>query len=484
MKMRRKGFAVTAWMVVAAVCSASLGEDAGLERQRPNIVLLLSDDQGYGDLGRHGNPILITPNMDRLHDESVRMIDFSVSPTCAPTRAALLTGMQEFNSGVTHTMDPRRRMNPATTTLPQVLGEAGYATGMFGKWHLGEEEGYHPYQRGFQTVLTVAGESRWSHYDPELLSNGQPVSYKGYRTDIFFDEAMQWISDNKEQPFFCYIPTYNAHSPHVVPDEYSAPYIDQVDERTAKFYGMLANLDMNIGRLLNHLDRQQLTNDTLIIFINDNGGTAGVDAYNAQMRGCKATIWRGGTRAFCFWRWPGCLSPRDDAALSAHVDLLPTLAELAGTAIPESDQEQLEGISLAQRLVDPESPWPDRMLFQHVSRWGEGLADQHKFVNCGVRWGKWHLIRSTTCDLGCDGECKHFLRAAESGPMAYTNHPLYHYAQTPVGKWALYDLEADPSQDRNLADANPGVVRRMEEAYEDWWNKVRPKMINEQDPSR
>ncbi|MHC4404794.1 MAG: arylsulfatase [Planctomycetota bacterium] len=453
--------------------------DAG-SPPRPNIVLLLSDDQGYGDMGRHGTPILKTPNMDRLYDESVRMTDFSVSPTCSPTRAALMTGMQEFNSGVTHTVRPRRNMNREVMILPQILREAGYATALFGKWHLGQEDGYRPDQRGFQTALIVLRDTQNSHYDPKLLSNGEPVSIKGYRTDIFFSEAMKWITDHKQQPFFCCIPTYSPHRPLVVPEKHAAPYRQCVDEETANFYGMLANLDMNIGRLLDHLDTLHLTDNTLVVFMNDNGGTIGVDTYNAGMRGCKATIWRGGTRAFCFWRWPGHLTPRDEAALSGHVDVLPTLAELAGAGLPASVTERLEGLSLAKRLTNPAAPWPDRMLFQHVSRWGVGLADEHRYVNCGVRWRNWHLLRSGTCGLGCLGECKIFRRATEGGPMNYTDNPRYHYAQTTPDRWALYDLSTDPAQDRDVAGTNPDVVNRMAEAYQSWWEEVRPAMINEE----
>jgi arylsulfatase A-like enzyme len=478
--MKRRDFLKTAGLVMGGRWLTSFEQVTCAVPKQPNIILVLSDDQGYGDIGRHGHPVLKTPNIDRLHDESVRLTDFSVSPTCSPTRAALMTGMQEFNSGVTHTLLPRRLMNPVVMTLPQVLGEAGYATAMFGKWHLGQAERYLPSQRGFGTALTVPGDNQRSHYDPKLLLNGKPHSMRGYRTDIFFNEAMKWISAQKEQPFFCYIPTYNAHAPHIFPEKYGAPYKRQVAKTAADFFGMLANLDMNIGRLLDHLDAEKLTEKTLVIFMNDNGGTKGVDVYNGGMRGCKATIWRGGTRAFCFWRWPKRLKPRDEIALSAHIDVLPTLAELAGAKISKPVQDSLEGFSLAKRLVDPNAPWPDRMLFQHVSRWGNGLADKHRHVNCGIRWRKWHLLRSTTCELECDGECKHFRRAAEGGEMGYTERPHYHYAQTPKGRWALYDLANDLGQDRNVAEAHPVVVERMVQAYEAWWDKVRPLMINEE----
>ena len=310
----------------AAGLDPSLAATPTPEAKRPNILLLVSDDQGYGDMGRHGHPFLKTPHMDRLHDESIRMTDFSVSPTCAPTRAALMTGMQEFNSGVTHTLVPRRQMNRSITTLPQFLKNAGYATGLFGKWHLSQEEGYRPDQRGFDVGLTVPKDNQRSHYDPELHRNGIPVSTKGYRTDIFFDSAMQWIEEQGDQPFFCYLPTYNAHGPLIAPEKYVAPYRGQVaDEKLANFFGMLANLDENIGRMTAHLEELGIADNTIVVFINDNGGTAGVDTYNAGMRGVKGTVWRGGTRAFCFWRWPEQWKPRDETKPVSYTHLtLPT----------------------------------------------------------------------------------------------------------------------------------------------------------------
>ena len=449
--------------------------------EKPNIVLLLSDDQGYGDIGRHGHPVLKTPNFDRLHDESVRLTDFSVSPTCAPTRAALMTGMQEFNSGVTHTLLPRRNMNTQVTTLPQLLSEAGYQTAMFGKWHLGQQPGYRPEERGFDVALTVPEDNQRTHYDPDLLMNGELVRSKGYRTDIFYDRAMDWISENKENPFFCYIPTYNAHNPTIVPDPFIEPYKGKVAEKAAEYLGMISNLDWNLGRLLDRLDELELSENTLILYMNDNGGTFGVDTYNGGMRGCKGTIWRGGTRAFAFWRWPGQLEPRDEDTLSGHIDVLPTLVELAGGALDEEAANKIEGISLAKRLKFPKSPLPDRMLFQHVSRWSAGLADKHKYVNASVRWKSWHLLRSATVDE-CEGECRVYRRAINDERMLYTENKRFHYAQTSPDKWSLFNLATDPTENEDLAEANPEVVDLMSAAYEHWWEKVRPALINEQTP--
>ncbi|QXD24457.1 arylsulfatase [Opitutia bacterium ISCC 51] len=468
-------------VVIAFLVSGHLvigQERRSAETAAPNIILLLSDDQGYGDIGRHGHPYLKTPHFDRLYDESVRLTDFSVSPTCAPTRAALMTGMQEFNSGVTHTLLPRRNMNNQVTTLPQLLSDAGYKTGMFGKWHLGQQDGYRPEQRGFDVALTVPEDSQRSHYDPDLLLNGQPEKSKGYRTDIFYNRAMDWISENKEDPFFCYIPTYNAHNPTIVPEEFIAPYKGKVDDKAAEYLGMISNLDWNLGRLVDHLDNLKLAEYTLVIYMNDNGGTFGVDTYNAGMRGCKGTIWRGGTRAFSFWRWPGQLEPRDENSLTGHIDVLPTLVELAGGKLSEAVVAQIEGISLAERLRHPKTSLPDRMLFQHVSRWSTGLADQHKYVNASIRWKSWHLLRSGTVDT-CEGECRVYRKAINGERMLYTENQDIHYAQTSTKQWSLFNLTNDPNESHDLTDTNPEVVDRMSVAYDRWWEKVRPSLINE-----
>lgn len=447
--------------------------------KKPNIILLLSDDQGYGDIGRHGHPFLKTPNMDQLHDESIRMLDFSVSPTCAPTRAALMTGMHEFKSGVTHTLPNRRKMNRDVLTLPQLLKTTGYATGLFGKWHLGQEAGYRPHERGFDVGLTVPHDNQKSHYNPELLRNGTPEKSNGYRTDIFFDEAMKWMDEQGDNPFFCYIPTYNAHSPLIVPEKYAKPYRDKTtDENTANFFGMIANLDENIGRLTDYLEKRGMADNTIIVFLNDNGATFGADTYNAGMRGVKGTVWRGGTRAFCFWHWPEQWKPRDETMLSAHIDILPTLAELAGIELPLDVAREIEGFSLADFLKDPSTRKMDKKLFQHTARWSDGFADKHQHVNASVRWKSWHLLNMGTVD-DCQGECRVYRKAARGESMLYTESPNKHYKLSPDQNWKLYNLEKDPGESANVAQENPKVVKRMAAAYDDWWTRTRPAMSNE-----
>ncbi len=273
------------------VCAASAA--------KPNIIFILTDDQGYGDVESHGHPLLKTPHMNRLHDEGVRFDNFYVSNSCSPTRAALLTGMHEFRNGVTHTRDPREHLWLGATILPQLLKTAGYRTGHIGKWHLAWEEKYHPHQRGFD--FSISGDE---HFDPMITTNMKTrEKRKGYREDIYFDEAMSFIDQSTDQPFFLFLCTYSPHTPLIAEEKYIEPFRGKVTDDQAKYLGMIANIDYNLGRLMAHLEERKIDEDTIIIFMNDNGVTVGLDVYNAGMRGSKCSIWEGGARAMSFWRW-------------------------------------------------------------------------------------------------------------------------------------------------------------------------------------
>lgn len=427
---------------------------------RPNIVFILTDDQGYGDLSCHGNPVLKTPHLDRLHSESVRFTDFHVSPTCAPTRSALLTGRHEFKNGVTHTIEERERLTPAATTLPQVLKTAGYATGIFGKWHLGDEPDHWPSRRGFdemfihgaggigQSYPGSCGDAPGNTYfDPVILHNGAFEKTQGYCTDVFFTQALRWMESVKgKQPFYCHLATNAPHTPLQVRAEDEAAYTGKVPEPTAKFFGMIKNIDDNVGRLLAKLAEWGIEKDTLVIFMNDNGGTGGVQLFNAGMRGRKVTPWLGGTRAASFWRWPGTLTPGDCDALTAHIDFFPTLTEIAGASLSNELKTQVEGRSLVPLLNNPKAEWADRVLFTHVGRWPKGKADQAKYARCSVRSARWHLV--------CDNKAN-------------------------VKQWQLFDVKADPAETNDLAKQNPEKVAELESAYDQWWSSVLPMMVNE-----
>jgi arylsulfatase A-like enzyme len=437
---------------------------AVISGKQPNILFLFTDDQGYGDLSAHGNPILKTPHLDQLRAESVRFTDFHVSPTCAPTRSALLTGRHEFKNGITHTILERERLTLQATTLAQTLQTVGYGTGIFGKWHLGDEDAYQPGQRGFSEVFIHGGGGIGqifpgscgdapgnSYFDPYILHNGTFEKTAGYCTDVFYGQATRWIDAQRQtgKPFFAYIPTNAPHGPYIARPEDKALYEGKgLSADTESFFGMLHNIDQNIGKLLAQLEAWGIAKDTLVIFMNDNGGTAGVKVFNAGMHGAKGTAWIGGTRASSFWRWPGSLVPGDCDALTAHIDFFPTLAEISGAVLPDAVKDQIEGRSLVPLLENPATPWPERQLFTHLGRWPK-LADPNtaKFAMGAVRTKRWSLV-------------------SEKGGAA--------------PQWQLFDLRTDYGQQTDVLAQHPDVVQELSAAYDRWWADCLPLMVNEQ----
>lgn len=433
---------------------------------RPNIVFVLTDDQGYGDLSCHGNPVLKTPHLDAFYRESVRFTDFMVSPTCAPTRAALLTGRHEFRNGVTHTIFERERLTTNAVTLAQVLQRAGYATGIFGKWHLGDEAEYQPGRRGFdevfihgaggigQTYPGSCGDAPGnSYFHPHVLHNGRFEKTQGYCTDVFFAEALKWMDARRTgaQPFLAWIALNAPHAPLHVPAEYEKQYAGKAGTNAAKFFGMIANIDDNFGRLTAKLREWKIETNTLVIFMTDNGGTAGVPVFNAGMRGGKATAYLGATRVPSFWRWPaGFKGGVDCDRLTAHVDVFPTFAELAGASLDGQTALQSEGRSLLPLLKDPQAPWPERTLVTHVGRWEHGEAAAAKLVNASIRDARYQLVSAPSP------------RARPSAP-----------------RWELFDLKSDPGQTNDMRAKFPEVARKLEAAYEKWWSETQPFLVNE-----
>lgn len=446
-----RGLAALGWLLLAAALPA-----APALPPRPNLIVILTDDQGYGELGCHGNPIIQTPHLDRLHSGSVRLTDFHASPTCAPTRAALLTGRHEFKSGVTHTVFERERLSLKAVTLPQVLREAGYGTGIFGKWHLGDEPAYQPGRRGFDEVFIHGGGGIGQTYpgscgdapgngyfDPAILHNGRFVRTRGYCTDVFFGQAAKWIEARRGEgrPFFAWIAPNAPHAPHVSPGaRYERPYEGQgLGTNAVAYYAMIANLDENVGQLLDRLRAWGLETNTLVVFMTDNGHSMPA-LYNAGMRGAKGGPYQGGTRVPSFWRWPGVLPAGVDVPqLTAHVDVFPTLAEIAGARVPPEVARQFDGRSLVPLLRDAAAPWPDRWLFTHLGRWDYGRAAGSKFAQCAVRNARFRLVNNRE----------------------------------------LFDLKADPGEQTNVIEQHPEVVTAMRAAYAQWWAEVLPGLENE-----
>ena len=442
--------------VLLVLLAVSISTALAAERPlRPNVVIVMPDDIGYGDFSCNGSPIVRTPNVDFLARQSVRFTDFHVSPTCAPTRAALMTGRHEFRSGVTHTIYERERLSLKATTLAQALKSAGYTTGIFGKWHLGDEPAYQPDRRGFdevyihggggigQTFPGSCGDAPGNMYqDPAILHNGTFEKTEGYCTDLFFGQALKWIDAQRHEnaPFFAYITPNAAHSPLQCPDEYAQRYAGRVAADVAKFYGMIENIDDNVGRLLRALNDWGLEDNTLVVFLTDNGGTLGTQIFNAGMRGAKVTPYQGGTRVPSFWRWPaGFRGGIDVPVLTAHIDVFPTLAEIVQIRLDGSPGTQSEGRSLWPLLKDPQTSWPERTLVSHVGRWPRGQAAAAKHQNCSIRDARFTLVNN--------GE--------------------------------LFDLKNDPGETKNVIADHSDEVAKLRAAYDRWWNDTLPQLENE-----
>lgn len=434
---------------------------------RPNIVLVITDDQGYGDIGAHGNEKIRTPNLDALHGESVRLANFHVDPTCSPTRSALVTGRYSSRTGVWHTIMGRSIVHREEKTFANVLSDVGYATGFFGKWHLGDTAPYRPIDRGFQKAVYHGGggvgqtPDYWGndYFDDTYWDNGVPQKYEGYCTDVFFDNALEFIEEqaaSASSPFFVYLSTNAPHGPFLVDESYSEPYADMgVPETMAKFYGMIENIDDNMGRLTAKLDELDIADNTLLIFMTDNGTAAGVtnahpsqivgssnknvlaqaaaaaeagtwQGFNAGMRGRKGSEYDGGHRVPFFMRWPGgnLGEARDVSNLTAHIDVLPTFADIAGAGRrPELDWD---GTSLLPLLRGEE--WNDRTLVVHSQR-----------IRFPERWRKSAVMTE--------------------------RHRL-------VNGQELFDMSADPGQENDIAAENPELVESLKQAYDAWWERI------------
>lgn len=465
-----------------AVTSAT-GGHAELAGSKPNLILVITDDQGYGPIGAHGHPWIRTPHLDALYMESTRFTRFMVAPTCAPTRSAIMTGRHPEKNGVTHTLSERERMTLNVITLPQVLKTSGYHSGIFGKWHLGDEQAYQPDQRGFDEVFihgaggigqafngSCADAPNNTYHDPVIRHNGRFVQTRGFCTDVFFTAALGWIKQQAEekQPFFAYISTNAPHGPFIAPKANAKRFTDLgFGEEQAGFYGMIENIDENIGRLLAKLDEWDLEKNTVLIFMSDNGMTGGGSGqfgaelapgfpfFNAGQKGLKGSTDEGGCRVPFFVRWTGRLpAGRDIDTLAAHIDILPTFAALTGSELPPN---QVEGRSLLPLLDGQSSDWEDREIFAHLGRWqSRAEPDDFKDVNFTVRNQRYRYVSVKPASGGKDKKPKQAATGA-----------------------ALYDMEKDPGQTSNILLENPDVVKQMRAAFEIYWREARPLMVNE-----
>ncbi len=405
-----------------------------------NVVIVITDDQGYGDLGCTGNPVIQTPNLDRLANESVWLTDYHVAPTCSPTRAALMSGHWTNRTGAWHTIMGRSMLREDEGTLGQFFKDAGYRTGMFGKWHLGDNFPYRPEDRGFEEVYRHGGggvgqtPDVWdnAYFDGGYFHNGKIVPAKGFCTDVFFDQANQYITKCAQQnkPFLAYISTNAPHGPLHCPQKYMDMYKGQ-PARTAAFLGMITNIDDNIGKTRDLLKELGVYEDTIFIFTTDNGTAFGHDVYNAGMRGKKGSEYDGGHRVPFFLHWPngGMDKLKKIDTLCHAVDIAPTLLDLVGKKSPKG--YKFDGISLSPVLrSNTKVDWPDRMLVTDSQR----VRDPIKWKQSAVMSQGWRLVN---------------------------------------GK-ELYKIDTDPGQSNNLASEHPHRVEEMRSFYDAWWAELEP----------
>lgn len=430
--------------LISIVCFCSCQEEE--TSRSPNVIIVITDDQGYGDLGHTGNPIIKTPAIDRFASEAFSLTNYHVGTTCAPTRAGLLTGRNCNRNGVWHTIMGASILNRDETTMADVFRENGYKTGMFGKWHLGDNHPFLPHDRGFEETFYHGGggvgqtPDYWNndYFDDTYFRNGTPEKKEGYCTDIWFDEAIKFVEDKKDEPFFCYLSLNAPHGPFNVPKKYYDLYQGEsgLQESQKRFYGMITNVDDNFSRLLQKLESLGIAENTIVVFTTDNGTANGYKkdektqeefGYNAGMRGKKGSNYDGGHRVPFIIRWPkgGLVGNKKLTGLTAHVDMLPTLTALSN--IDHSPSKMMDGMDLSGYLKGKEAP-KERFLVTDTQRMQWPIKGKH---SC-VMNGDWRLVNGTE----------------------------------------LYDISQDPGQQNNIAQQNTEMVADMNAFYESWWTDV------------
>ena len=405
--------------------------------QKPNVVLIMTDDQGYGDFSYHGHPVLRTPNMDALAEHSVRFTDFHVAPSCTPTRGELMTGLDILRNGASSPTGQRHLLKRDVETMAEVFRANGYRTAMYGKWHLGgNTPGYRPHERGFEDAVyylrggVQSSPNYWNSdlFDDYLLHNGEYEQYPGYATDVWFDLGTEYIKERKaaEEPFFLYLPLNAPHGPLLVPDEYREPYKD-LDKETATFYAMIATVDERLAQFVEMLESEGLRDNTILLFLTDNGTANRDQPFNAGLRGRKGSLYEGGHRVPLWLSWPGggLRQPGDVDALAQVQDVLPTLIDLCG--LEREPPLAYDGTSLAPILRGEQQPELNERMLVIQLREEKGRAL--------VMWRKWRWV---------EGE--------------------------------LYNLADDPSQESDVAAAHPEVAQRIADHYERWWQSIEPHL--------
>ena len=418
--MNRRQFisGLSATTLVAAQASA----------RRPNVLLIVADDQGYGDLSSHGNQFLKTPNLDQLGRDGVEITRFHACPVCAPTRSSLMTGRYHLRSNVHGVTAGREMMSLNETTIADKLRAAGYRTALFGKWHLGMHYPYVPHGRGFEEFIGFRTGHFIDYFDPLLEHNGQPLQEKGYITEILTDHAIRYIEEKRKEPFFVYLAYNVPHMPYMVPQRYWDEYSKMdIPKPTAAAYALTACMDDNIGRLLKRLSALGLDQDTVVLFMSDNGPNG--QRYNCGLHGQKGSVYEGGTREPFFARWPGRFKPGVKVdRIASVIDLHPTILDLCG--VPNTSGLPLDGRTLKPLLTGAASEWPDRALFTH----GERPANPSSIFPGAIRTQGFNLVNGTE----------------------------------------LYNVTDDPGELANVAANFPDDTKRLRATYDQWFQDVLP----------
>lgn len=412
-------------VLCALLAAASTGLCAKQPEQRPNVVVILADDQGWGDLSVNGNSNLSTPNIDSLASAGALLDRFFVCPVCSPTRAEFLTGRYHPRGGVHSTSTGGERLDLGEKTIAETFKAAGYATGIFGKWHNGMQYPYHPNARGFDEHYGFCSGHWGTYFDTPMEHNGKPVQGRGFIADDLADHAMQFIEQNRKRPFFCYVPFNTPHSPMQVPDKFYTKFAgldlkmlgrDPKQEdigHTRAALAMCENVDWNVGRILQRLDQLKLADNTIVIYFSDNGPNGW--RWNGDMKGRKGSTDEGGVRSPFLIRWPGHIpAGARIPQIAGAIDLLPTLADCAG--IPVMSTKPLDGLSLKPLLLGTAQDWPDRMI---LSQWAGRVS-----------------VRTQRYRMDNGGQ--------------------------------LFDMQTDPVQDHDVAKEQPEVTQRLSKALAGW----------------
>ncbi|MGJ8738202.1 arylsulfatase [Zobellia laminariae] len=436
-----------------------------IAQDRPNVLIMLTDDQGYGDLGSHGNPYLKTPNIEKIGKQGLEMTHFFSYPNCSATRAAILTGRYPYRTGVTGVTQVDHFMNTSEETLAEILSKNGYRTGIFGKWHLGDNAPMRPTDQGFQEALVhkgggigqAAGPTGNTYFDPILEHNNEPKKYEGYCDDIFTDAALDFMSEKSDKPFFTYLATNLPHFPLEVPDEKADPYRKiGLHEDNAKTYGMIDNIDANVGRVLKRLKQLGIEDNTIVIFLSDNGPRnrrTKNDVYPgrwvANLRGTKTSVYECGTRVPFFVRWPKHIEKaQQNSTMGAVIDVLPTILDVC--KIEASEDIKLDGKSLLPLWKGEKPDFKDREFIVQM-HYGPTVF---KYMHFAVRTQKYKLV------------------SPHDDPHHILYQPKDEELKEVLANLELYDVENDPSERINLANNYPEIVEDLLARYENWFDEV------------